>query len=306
MNPLAADGPPPHLFGSTARKPTVVFVPGAFHTAAHFGPLSRYLETQGCESFAVRLPSIGEKDVPGAGGMVEDVAAIRSVLKELVWDEEGGDGKDCDDDDNEEQEGNDNHNYEGKSGKKGAKNSQKPSSKHDQSIKRDTGKKNIILVMHSTGAVAGCQAISKLERSFRIKKGKEGGIISLFFIGGFLLDEGESLESTMLSMGEKAMPGYAEAGVSCSRLRTIFSSSLVIEANTRVTPGCHSSDLQCRGGILSRSPSRQSCILGSETRAAVRKLIHDGSKDDVLESGHTNHVRRLHERPRTWRRECYG
>lgn len=211
MNPLAAEGSLPHFFAGTAKKPTVIVIPGAFHTAAHFGPLCRYLETQGCESFAVRLPSIGEKAGTSTGGLAEDVAAIRGVLKELVWDEEGGDGKGGDDDNDD-----DKYDDDPNSGKEGIeKNKGLSYSKEEHhSIRRDSGKKNIILVMHSTGAIAGCQAITKLERSFRVKRGKEGGVIGLFFVGGLLINEGESFESTMLNMGEKALPGYAEVEVS--------------------------------------------------------------------------------------------
>ena len=179
MNPLAASDNLPHLFASQLTKPTVVFIPGAFHTAAHFGPLSRYLETQGCESFSVRLPSMGDPASNRNAGMAEDVAAIRGVLEELVRDEENGDGQ-----------------------------------KEGGYMQRDDGRKEVVLVMHSSGAVAGCQAVASFERSLRIKRGKNGGVISLVFIGGLLVDEGGSLESTMEELGEGALPSHAAVEVS--------------------------------------------------------------------------------------------
>ena len=71
----------------------------------------------------------------------------------------------------------------------------------------------IVLVMHSYGAVAGCQTITGLERSLRVQKREGGGVISLVFVGGVLTEEGESIESTMLALGERALPGYAKEEV---------------------------------------------------------------------------------------------
>ena len=156
-----------------AMKPIVVFIPGTFHTAAHFGPLSRYLESQGCENFAIRLPSIGER--AGTAGTAEDVATIRAVLTELVCGKGGQDEKEA--------------------------------SRYDL---WDSKNKEVILVMHSSGAVPGCQAITNLERSLRIKKGKKGGVVSVIFINGLLVEEGESLESTMQESSLEALPSYAE------------------------------------------------------------------------------------------------
>ena len=146
-----------YLFPADTKKPTIVIIPDAFHTAAHFGPLTWYLGAQGYSSFALRMPSTGEKPGTKLGGMAEDVATIRRALEELIKSEE-----------------------------------------------------DIILVMHSYGAVPGCQAVAGLERSFEVKEGKRGGLTSLVFIGGLLVEEGESISSTMLALGEKALPEYAE------------------------------------------------------------------------------------------------
>ena len=173
MNPLAATDDSSTSRVSKSKRPFVVFIPGTFHTAAHFGPLSQYLESQGCENFAIRLPSIGEK--AGTAGTAEDVATIRAVLTELVCGKGGKDGK------------------EGRG--------------YDL---WDSKNKEVILVMHSSGAVPGCQAITNLERSLRIKEGKKGGVVGVVFINGLLVDEGESLESTIRETGAEALPSYAE------------------------------------------------------------------------------------------------
>ena len=68
--------------------------------------------------------------------------------------------------------------------------------------------------MHNSGAVAGCQATTSLERSRRIRHGKRSGVIDLVFTSGFLVDERESLESTMQGIGEKVlMSAYADVEV---------------------------------------------------------------------------------------------
>ncbi len=113
------------------------------------------------------------------------MAAIRGVIAELVWDEKGGDGK--------------------KPGEYG---------------RRDPGGKDVVLVMYSSGAIPGCQAVTSFERSLRFKEGKRGGVISLVLVGGLLVGEGESLESTMLEMGEDMLLEYIGVEVRFRRFRT--------------------------------------------------------------------------------------
>lgn len=68
-------------------NPTIVFIPGAFHTAAHFGPLSLYLNKKGYDNFALRLPSVSERAGKEEGGLAHDVASIKALLEVLVKDE---------------------------------------------------------------------------------------------------------------------------------------------------------------------------------------------------------------------------
>ena len=65
-----------------SSKPTFAFVPGAFHTPAHFQPLVDALAAAGYEGVGIPLPIVGA----GAGKCVssDDAGAIREVLKELV------------------------------------------------------------------------------------------------------------------------------------------------------------------------------------------------------------------------------
>ena len=159
MSPLAATGAPSHLFDRNSAKPTIVFIPSFFHTPAHYGPLSRYLDIQGYDNFALRLPSIGERAGTSSAGMSEDVATVLRVLEALVRDEE----------------------------------------------------EDIVLVMHSYGAVLGCQAVQGLGSTRRNKEGKKCGMVSLVIVGGLLVEEGESIESTLLGLGEKkGLPEYAK------------------------------------------------------------------------------------------------
>lgn len=126
--------------------------------------------------------------------MVQDVAAIRALLKQLVWDKEGGDGE-----------------WRAKSS------SNSPLQSHSP-VKQDPGKRPLVLVMHDTGAVSGIQAAVSLTRTQRLREGKKGGIISMVFINGILVGEGKSVESTRKDLGEPALPQYAKVDVSSSIL----------------------------------------------------------------------------------------
>ena len=70
---------------SAVVKPTVVFVPGAFHTPSHFQDFSEFLQKSSYPSVAVALPSIGGQ--ASTANLDDDVGAIRSVLTQLVEDE---------------------------------------------------------------------------------------------------------------------------------------------------------------------------------------------------------------------------
>jgi pimeloyl-ACP methyl ester carboxylesterase len=59
--------------------PTIVFVPGAWHTPEYYTTVRSLLEEKGYPTVAVNLPSVG-----GTATMAEDAAAIRVVTAQLV------------------------------------------------------------------------------------------------------------------------------------------------------------------------------------------------------------------------------
>ncbi|OJD14079.1 hypothetical protein AJ78_05556 [Emergomyces pasteurianus Ep9510] len=63
-------------------KPTIVFVPGAFHTPAIFDPVLPFLHGAGYSTTAVYLPSIGVS--PGIPDLSPDVEALRVVVGGLA------------------------------------------------------------------------------------------------------------------------------------------------------------------------------------------------------------------------------
>lgn len=68
---------------STAtQKPTVVFVPGAFHTPAHFEPIVSLLEKHSYSSLAVQLPTRGA--TARSSDLHDDIQAIREQLTRLI------------------------------------------------------------------------------------------------------------------------------------------------------------------------------------------------------------------------------
>lgn len=62
-------------------KPTVVFIPGFWHTPEGFTPLARILEKEGYPSVLISLPSAGAH--PGHPDFSQDVATIRKIITDL-------------------------------------------------------------------------------------------------------------------------------------------------------------------------------------------------------------------------------
>lgn len=62
---------------------------------------------------------------------------------------------------------------------------------------------DVVVVMHGYGAVPGCQAVTAdLGREARVQEGKSGGgVTGLVLIGGWLVEEGESIEGTIRGLG---------------------------------------------------------------------------------------------------------
>ncbi|KAI9699615.1 MAG: hypothetical protein M1820_007115 [Bogoriella megaspora] len=53
--------------------------------------------------------------------------------------------------------------------------------------------KDVVLVMHSYGGIAGAGAVEGLEKVRRNAEGKKGGVVAALFIAAFLLGKGQSL-----------------------------------------------------------------------------------------------------------------
>ncbi|KAF5262503.1 hypothetical protein FOXYS1_6772 [Fusarium oxysporum] len=66
-------------------NPTIVFAPGAWHTADCYDVVRKELHAKGWETEAVDYPSVGAE--PPTKGLSDDVAAVRAVVEKLV--EEG-------------------------------------------------------------------------------------------------------------------------------------------------------------------------------------------------------------------------
>ena len=66
-------------------KPTIVFVPGAWHAPGGFRLVREALHNRGWNTEAVTLPSVGAE--PPTKGIPDDEEAVRSVLEPLI--EEG-------------------------------------------------------------------------------------------------------------------------------------------------------------------------------------------------------------------------
>ncbi|KAF7896627.1 uncharacterized protein EAF01_009030 [Botrytis porri] len=62
-------------------KPTVVFIPGFWHTPEGFTPLAKLLDKEGYPPVLVNLPSAGAH--PGHPDFSQDVAAICKIVTEL-------------------------------------------------------------------------------------------------------------------------------------------------------------------------------------------------------------------------------
>ncbi len=71
----------------------------------------------------------------------------------------------------------------------------------------DAGK-DVVLVMHSYGGCPGSAAAAGLSKAAQTAAGKQGGVIGLIIMCGFIAHEGESLLS--LSPGEKSIPWVVE------------------------------------------------------------------------------------------------
>lgn len=67
-------------------KPTVVLIPGAWHSPAHYSPLTRLLEDAGYTVVASKLPSVDSTD-PTQQSVANDSAFIKTELLSPLLDQ---------------------------------------------------------------------------------------------------------------------------------------------------------------------------------------------------------------------------
>ncbi|MCJ1362788.1 hypothetical protein MMC16_001894 [Acarospora aff. strigata] len=141
----------------TASKPTVIFVPGAWHTPEVFGAVRKGLESHGYPTIGIVTPSVGAE--PPLKSWEGDVNAIQVALRKVV--DDGGD---------------------------------------------------VVLVVHSYGALPACEAAKGFVKLQREKEGLKGGIVRLVYLCAILLSEGQSLLG-MSPTGEHAPWNRLEVSV---------------------------------------------------------------------------------------------
>ena len=57
--------------------------------------------------------------------------------------------------------------------------------------------KDVLLAIHSYGGVPGCQAVGGLEKSARVKAGKNGGVVHVLFMAALLVEQGKRLRDAL-------------------------------------------------------------------------------------------------------------
>lgn len=67
---------------TSTKKPTIVFIPGAWHLPEAFDAVCQILTTRGSPSTAVSLPSAGAE--PPTKNLSDDIFSARLVVEKLV------------------------------------------------------------------------------------------------------------------------------------------------------------------------------------------------------------------------------
>ena len=149
-------------------KPLVVIVPGAWHTAAHFGSLIHILQARGFEIIFVSLPSIGGRV---ESDLQSDADAVSSEVKRIL-----GEATTLDNDSNGEW-----HMCE-------------CSCRTKAKTTKARGPRDILVVSHSRGGAPTTLAISASQSRYnRALRGLEGGVVHLLYICAFAPFPGESV-----------------------------------------------------------------------------------------------------------------
>ena len=135
--------------------PTIVLVPGAWHSPVHYNLLFSQLKLSGYPIISGRLPSCSSPKP-----QIETVAVDADYIRDTLL------------------------------------------------LPQINAGKDVVLVMHSYGGCPGSAAAAGLSKAARWAGGKQGGIIGLIFMCGFIAHEGQSLLSTL--PGDKFNPWVIE------------------------------------------------------------------------------------------------
>lgn len=156
---------------------------------------------------------------------------------------------------------------------------------------------DVVVVMHGYGAVPGCKAVTAdLGREARVKEGmgkSGGGVTGLVLIGGWLVEEGESIEGTIrgLGLGEE---------VEVRNFPTPLPRS-ILKADTQPDPP---PPLPIPLNPLHRPPPPQSRLLDLQTYPPtptplplLPEHLHNPHPIPMLGVRYPNHLHKLQQRP---------
>ncbi|KAL9119005.1 MAG: hypothetical protein Q9187_004439 [Circinaria calcarea] len=155
---------------ATQSQPTIVICSGSFHKPEHYQPLASILEGRG---FEVKCPILPTNAVSGVSADDISNPEFDAPPPTQGW----------------------------------------PDGYSDAEVVRreieklaDQGKK-ILLVGHSYGGwLATESAIPELQHQARTKEGKEGGVVGIFYVSGYILPKGQSIDSFFSPQGDATPP----------------------------------------------------------------------------------------------------
>ncbi|EKG15970.1 hypothetical protein MPH_06791 [Macrophomina phaseolina MS6] len=142
-------------------KPSIVIVPGAWHSASHFASTTSLLESAGYTVHAVTLPSVGAS--PALQDWHLDIATIRSTIETAV------------------------------SKQSFSTPFKRPSNMCKIISQIGPDGNRVVIVMHSYGGLPTQDAVYDLDLPTRLAAGQSGGVIRLVYLAAFIGDQGESL-----------------------------------------------------------------------------------------------------------------
>lgn len=128
----------------SVNRPTIVFVPGAWHSPSCFEPLPKLLYAEKYEVVGVTLPSVGAE--PPVSSFDPDVAAIRETVLSIL----------------------------------------------------ELGK-DVVLAVHSYGAIPTSEAVKGLGLQDRFQEGKKGAVLRIIYIAAIVAHEGDTAATSQRS-----------------------------------------------------------------------------------------------------------